>query len=335
MELSSGEKAGEICKKIKVNLKQFLDNYDIGDKINLLTIVKYIEDSIIENAQNNDSLMTPIAFPVGVSVNNVCAHDTCIDDKDPRTFNLSQDIIKIDFGIQINGIIIDNAFSYSRNPKYNLLIEASKTMVHKVIDHIKANMRITEIQDLAEATLKQFNSNNGTNFVAISNLAGHLIKPNIIHGDPKQLIYPNSLVNKDNDIKIQGNSFYAIEFFVSTGSNMFPEMDESTNSHFMINPSKLKKFSKMKIHNEIYDRIRKTILIQKGTLAFSQRFIHQCSSIDFKDINEALDYFFDLGIISKFPPVLDKNNPESRVSQHEVTIYVPKDITKNIKILSE
>ena len=335
MEIASGEKAGEICRKIKISLKQYLDNYDTGDSITLLTIVKYIEDSITENVQNNDSLITPIAFPVGVSVNNVCAHDTCIDDKDPRTFNLSQDIIKIDFGIQINGIIIDNAFSYSRTPEHNQLIEASKTMVTKVIEHIKPRMKIVEIQDLAEATLKQFNSNNGTSFVAISNLAGHLIKPYIIHGDPKQLIYPNSLVNKDNDIKIHGNSFYAIEFFVSTGSNMFPEMDKNTNTHFMVNPAKLKKLSKMKIHNETYDRIRKVILIHKSTLAFSQRFIHQWSSIDFKEINEALDYFFDLNIISKFPPVLDKNNPESRVSQHEATIYVPEDITKNVIILSE
>ena len=249
-------------------------------------------------------------------------------------------LIKIDFGVQLDGIIIDNALSYSRNPDYINLINASKHMVSVIIENIKKGDRIWDIQKLAEEALDKFNEIKGTNFVAISNLAGHQIDKYRIHADSSQLIYPNCIVNTDRVTEIKGDSFYAIEFFVSNGDDKFPGMehDQTKNTHFMVNQAKLLKLKKMKIHNLDFDKVRHIIVDNFGSLAFCQRFIANKSDLsDLSDkyliINEALEWFFGLGILAKYPPVLDLN-PKVVVSQHEETIYIPNTRTRNAFVLS-
>lgn len=337
LRLETGIALGKICKIIKTKVIQYLDDYT-QSVISLLTIVKYIENEIGNSELLRDNKFNPIAFPVGVSLNNVCAHDTCISDSDSRVFKLETELIKIDFGVQMNGIIIDNAISYSRNPKYLDLINASKHMVSVVIENIKKGDRIWDIQKKAEEALLNFNENKGTNFVAISNLAGHQIDKYQIHADQMQLIYPNCLVNNDKITEIKGDSFYAIEFFVSDGDEKFPvmETDKNKNSHFMVNKTKLAKLTKMKIHNIDFDKIRNIIVDNFGTLAFCQRFIANkltLSGDKYTIINEALEWLFGLGILAKYPPVLD-TNPAVAVSQFEETIYIPNSRNKNTIVLS-
>lgn len=323
MELEIGIELGNICKKIKKNTKEFLDKIT-DSRVNLLTIVEFIENQIKTNVEKTE--LNPVAFPVGISVNNVAAHDTCLNN-DSRSFNFDTDLIKIDFGIQKDGIIIDNAFSYSRNNNLQLLIDASKRIVEKVIGNLKPGVKIIEIQKIANNTLEEFNTGYGLDFVAISNLAGHQIKPHLIHADKDQLIYPNCLVNKNTSTVIQEDSFYAIEFFVSNGTEQFPKMENSRNTHFMVNPLKLKKLTKMTVHNNFYNQIRDIIVTNFKTLPFCQRFIQELNS-DFStgEVNDALDYFFSLGILSKFPPVLDSDT-NTRISQHEETVYVTTNKT--------
>ena len=329
MELDNAIKLGKICQRIKSQVKTYLDNY-VESVISIISIVKYIENTI----NNTDYLNTnnnynPVAFPVGVSVNNVCAHDTCISDSDNRIFNLETDLIKIDFGVQKDGVIIDNAFSYTRNNDYDKLVLASKHMVQTVIETITADKKIIDIQKVAEEALNSFNNSNDTNYIAISNLAGHQIGNYQIHADETQLIYPNCIVNKNDFYRIKGDSLYAIEFFVSNGINQFPGMESSNNTHFMVSKGKLPKLTKMKIHNSEFNSIRNIIVKHFGTLAFCQRFITKWINLDIDTINETLDYFFSLGIISKYPPVIDSEN--CVVSQHEETIYIPEN--QNIKPL--
>ena len=339
IRLETGIALGKICKIIKTKVIQYLDDYQ-QSVISLLTIVKYIENEINNCDLLRNNNYNPIAFPVGVSVNNVCAHDTCVSESDNRVFNIESDLIKIDFGIQLDGIIIDNAISYSRNKDYIDLINASKHMVTVITENIKKGDRIWDIQKLAEEALDNFNTNKGTNFVAISNLAGHQIDKYQIHAHPNQLIYPNCLVNNDKLTEIKGDSFYAIEFFVSNGDNKFPvmEIDQDKNSHFMVNKIKLAKLKKMKIYNSDFDKIRHIILDNFGTLAFCQRFIADKLDLSYLSdkyliINEALEWFFGLEILAKYPPVLDIN-PKIVVSQHEETIYIPVYRNKQTLVLS-
>lgn len=63
-----------------------------------------------------------IAFPTGCSLNHVAAHYT--PNTGDNTILQEGDICKIDFGSQINGFIIDSAFTLSFNPEHDSLIAA-------------------------------------------------------------------------------------------------------------------------------------------------------------------------------------------------------------------
>ena len=45
-------------------------------------------------------------------------------ESDNRVFNIENDLIKIDFGVQLDGVIIDNAVSRPRNKEYIDLLDA-------------------------------------------------------------------------------------------------------------------------------------------------------------------------------------------------------------------
>ena len=328
MDKIYAKKAGYFCRDLKEQVKIFLDSIVDMKYLTLLTIVEFIEKKI-----ENEKIIDGIGFPVGVSVNNICAHDTCIDNNDKRVFNLEKDLIKIDFGVHIDGIIIDNAFTYTRNPNLSLLVNASEYLVKEVIKSIKKDIGISTIQSLADNLLDKFNTDNNTNFIAISNLAGHKIEKYKIHASDEQLIYANNIVNGNSKAQIQGDSYYAIEFFISNGLEKFPQMDKESVSHFMVNYDKLKKLNKMKIHNKDYDSVRNVIVENCRTLAFCQRFILKNTDLSLETINEILNSFFELGILTKYPPILDLNS-DAAVSQYELTIYVPDDTQKMAEILS-
>jgi methionyl aminopeptidase len=313
---------------LKVKIKIFLDSLIDIKQVTLLTIVEFIEKKI-----EQEQILDGIAFPVGVSVNNICAHDTCLNSKDKRVFDLENDLIKIDFGVHIDGIIIDNAFTYTRNKDYELLVNASEEMVNSVIKKIKKDVKITEIQSLAKETLDNFNKQNKTEFVAISSLAGHQIDRYKIHANEKQLIYANNLVSGNSQATIRGEAYYAIEFFVSNGTEQFPQMDTNNITHFMVNYEKLNKFRNARLYDKNYDIIRNVIIDNFKTLAFCQRFILRNTDLSLEIINEVLDYFFQIGLLTKYPAVLDTDT-NVRVSQFEQTIYVPNDTDQNVEVLS-
>ena len=65
-----------------------------------------------------------IGFPTGCSLNHVAAHYT--PNGGDETVLQYDDVMKLDFGTQIGGRIVDCAFTVAFNPKYDKLLEAVK-----------------------------------------------------------------------------------------------------------------------------------------------------------------------------------------------------------------
>jgi methionyl aminopeptidase len=63
-----------------------------------------------------------IAFPTGISINNCAAHYT--PNPGDETVLKYDDVCKVDFGTQIQGRIIDTAFTVAFNPVYDNLLKA-------------------------------------------------------------------------------------------------------------------------------------------------------------------------------------------------------------------
>lgn len=74
--------------------------------------------------EEGDNIKGGVAFPTGLSRNNCAAHyspnkgNTHVLEKD--------DVMKVDFGVHVNGYIVDSAFTLAWNPMYDNLLKAVK-----------------------------------------------------------------------------------------------------------------------------------------------------------------------------------------------------------------
>jgi len=72
-----------------------------------------------------DALKAGQGFPTGLALNNVAAHWT--PNPGAKEVILQyDDVLKIDFGVHVNGRIVDSAFTVAANPVYDNLLAAVK-----------------------------------------------------------------------------------------------------------------------------------------------------------------------------------------------------------------
>jgi methionyl aminopeptidase len=70
-----------------------------------------------------DSLKAGMGFPTGLCLNHVAAHWT--PNPGGKEIVLQyDDVLKVDFGVHVNGRIVDSAFTVAANPVYDNLLEA-------------------------------------------------------------------------------------------------------------------------------------------------------------------------------------------------------------------
>ena len=115
--------AGKIASEVRNYAKSI-----VKKNIPLLEIAEKIEKKIIE-------LRGKPAFPTNLSIDNIAAHYT----PSPDDKTLAHGLLKIDFGVHIDGWISDNAFSVDleNNEENRKLIQASKEALENAIKLIK------------------------------------------------------------------------------------------------------------------------------------------------------------------------------------------------------
>lgn len=95
----------------------------------LTEIAEGIEDSVRaltghDGLTEGDNLLGGIAFPTGVNLNHCAAHYS------PNAGNKMvlqyEDVMKVDFGVHMNGRIVDSAFTIAFDPIYDNLLAAVK-----------------------------------------------------------------------------------------------------------------------------------------------------------------------------------------------------------------
>jgi methionyl aminopeptidase len=95
----------------------------------LTEIAESIEDSVRaltghQGLVEGDSLKGGMGFPTGLSVNHCAAHYT--PNAGNKTTLRTDDVLKVDFGVHINGRIVDSAWTMTFNPVYDNLLAAVK-----------------------------------------------------------------------------------------------------------------------------------------------------------------------------------------------------------------
>jgi methionyl aminopeptidase len=96
--------------------------------VSMTEIAREIDDGVRaltghQGLEKGDALKAGLAFPTGLCLNNIGAHWT------PNTGAKEvilqyDDVLKIDFGVHVNGRIVDSAFTIAANPVYDPLLAA-------------------------------------------------------------------------------------------------------------------------------------------------------------------------------------------------------------------
>ncbi len=185
-------KAGKIASKVREYAKSI-----IKKDMLLLEIAEKIENKIIE-------LGGELAFPTNLSINEIAAHYT--PHHEDKT--LASGLLKIDFGVHIDGWIADTAFSIDldNNEENKRLIEASEKALENAINITKEKITTSKIGKTIQEAIESFG------FSPIINLGGHGLDKYDFHSEP---FIPN-IDDKKNIILHQG--IYAIEPFATSGN---------------------------------------------------------------------------------------------------------------------
>lgn len=195
-------KAGNIAKKVKAYAKTI-----VKKDVPLLEIAEKIEGKIVE-------LGAKPAFPCNLSINEIAAHYTPTYNDTTRAHGL----LKIDFGVHIDGWSADTAFSIDlENEETNqTLIEASLKALDAATKTIKEKVKVSAIGKVIQETIEK------QGFTPIINLSGHQMDEYLLHAG---LSIPN--INDDR-MQIIEKGYYAIEPFATNGSGKVHDGPPST-----------------------------------------------------------------------------------------------------------
>ncbi len=239
-----------------------------------------------------------IAFPVGININNCAAHYSPITTTSSDVF-LLDDVVKIDYGIHIDGYILDAAFTVAFSNRHRDLLETSMKACMAGAKSFRANKRLIEItKSIVESVPEQYG--------IIRDLCGHQIKPYTIHGGK---VVPNVIIPYEH--KALAGEIYTVEPFISTTTEPITYEDTSSGntSHYMYNY--FAKVFDVKA-NPVLNML--PTLQSYNTLAFNNRWLPN-------NEQSYLDRLVSKKLYNSYPPIYEKNK-DAKIAQFETTLMV-------------
>lgn len=205
--------------------------------VSLYDIAVGIEDSVralLDNAGlgTGDTIKSGMGFPTGLCLNNQVAHYTPNPGQKPVLLQ-EQDVLTVDFGVHINGWIVDSAFTTAFDPTYDNLLAAVKDATNtgvKVrgsptwqrgvgkltrLQTAGIDVRISDVSAAIQEVMESYEVEiRGKTYRVkpVRNLSGHNIHQYRIHGG-KSIPF----VKNRDQTKMEEGEVFAIETFGSTG----------------------------------------------------------------------------------------------------------------------
>ncbi|MFH1751023.1 MAG: type II methionyl aminopeptidase [Candidatus Micrarchaeota archaeon] len=241
------------------------------------------------------------AFPVNVSANGNAAHDTP-EANDTRLISES-DLVKVDFGVMIEGYVTDTAFSYNLSGEHAKQIEAAELALQNALSLVKAGTDVRDLGAEIEKTIKEYG------FLPVENLCGHSLEQYNLHaGTEIPNVARGSYVLKEGDV-------FAIEPFASTGKG-------SVNEGDYCQIYSLEPHANMSVRLPKSRELLTRVASEHLTMPFAARW--------FKDmgmLNLSLRDLEKQGILHSYP-ILKEAQKGSFVAQAETCLIVEKEGAK-------
>ncbi|EGP84682.1 peptidase M24 [Zymoseptoria tritici IPO323] len=255
-----------------------------------------------------DALKGGLAFPTGLCLNNIAAHST--PNPGAKDVILQQDdVLSVDFGVHVNGRIVDSAFTVAANPVYDNLLDAVKAATNTGLMEAGIDARMDhisgEIQEVMESYELELNGKT-IPVKAVRSLTGHNILRYKIHGD-KQVPFVKTRTSQ----RMEEGDVFAIETFGTTGRGHM--RDDVVVYGYGRNDTAIT----AGLFGKSSKALLKTIDEQFGTLVFSKRYLQH---IGVKNYHLAMKSLIENDIVEVYGPLVDI--PGSHVAQFEHTILL-------------
>jgi len=154
----------------------------------LTEIANIIEDSVRRLVGHNglsqgDGIIAGMGFPTGLKLDNVAAHYS--PNAGCKKVLQQDSVMKVKIGVQINGRIVDSAFTMAFDPTYDNLLAAVKDATNTGIREAGIDVRLGELGGYIQEAMESYECEINGKTYAIkpnANLTGHTILPYSIHG---------------------------------------------------------------------------------------------------------------------------------------------------------
>jgi methionyl aminopeptidase len=306
-------RASEVHRQVRHYAQSF-----IKPGIKLIDMCEQLEECNRRLVQEN-GLEAGIGFPTGCSINHVAAHYT--PNPGDNTVLQFGDVMKVDFGTQIEGRIIDCAWTVAFDPQFDPLLEAVKEATNTGIRCAGVDVQMCEIGEAIQEVMESHTVTiNGKEYPVkcCRNLNGHSIGPYQIH-------YGKSvpIVKNDDRARMEEGEFYAIETFGSTGRGYV--LEDMECSHYMKDFDAPRAPLRLQSSRKLLNHINKTF----NTLAFCRRWLERDDGGSYavngfggkqENYMAGLRELCSAGIIHPHPPLCDVKG--SYVAQFEHTFLL-------------
>ncbi|PIN91062.1 type II methionyl aminopeptidase [Candidatus Pacearchaeota archaeon CG10_big_fil_rev_8_21_14_0_10_32_14] len=289
-EITNIIKAGKICSDVK---KWVISNSLVIKGVPLIDIAEKIENKIIE-------LGGKPAFPVNTSINEVAAHYTpYFDDK-----SIAHGLIKIDFGVHVDGWAADNAISFDlENSQENkkLIESASKALATaiEIVQNKKDKTSTFELGSVIQSSIQE------DGFIPIINLSGHSIDHFDLHSG---ITIPN--ISQKSSSQQLDDGLFAIEPFVTLSSASGRVYDGKPSGIYQIKNLK-------NVRSPTAREILNYINEEYGTLPFCSRWLYKKFG---SKAFIALKELESNGIVHQYDQLIESS--KCKVAQAEHTILI-------------
>lgn len=292
-----------IQKKIKVG-------------VSTIDIVETIDRCVKEQCKGGWTLRRGPAFPVGINLNEVAAHYTP-NPQEPLRYVQYGDVGSLDFGVHVDGHLVDCAFSFAFDPRHDGLLQTVKAATNEGLKHVGVDARVAEvggyINEVMEAGEVFWPNGKVWQVQTVKNLTGHLIEQYKIHAGKS--LPP---VDTGENTKMQEGELWAVETFGSyRGIGYVRNRGES--SHFMFKGNDyIRGMNRTRFATDGADML-KMIDRRFSTLAFCPRWF----PLDWHSgerWKSTLKCLVDGGVVTEYPPLCEVRG--AYVAQYEHTVFL-------------
>ncbi|GAA5914995.1 methionine aminopeptidase [Sporobolomyces salmoneus] len=299
-------RAAEVHRQVRQYARK-----SIKPGMTMTEIVELIENGTRALVEEN-GMKSGIGFPTGVNRNHCAAHFS--PNAGDKTVLLYEDTLKVDFGVHVNGRIVDSAFTLNFEPTYDNLLLACREATETGVREAGIDVRMGDIGAAIQETMESYEVEvNGKTLPvkSIRNLTGHSIEPYTIHAGKSVPIVKMNEDDEEYDVKMEEGEYFAIETFGTTGSGRV--RDEGVCSHYARMPSN----SKVPLRSASAKRLLGVIDRNFGTLPWCRRYLDRIGETAYLI---GLKELVETGLVQDYPPLCDIEGSQTAQSEHTILL---------------